>query len=419
MDDLSIRVDPSHPREYIYTDKASAHLAGESVGENSRSYHGFYIAMHEVVDRWSLRLEDGTIIGPETIIEAEVAPDQMMRTHRLPSGEIITEKVELFDGQNGFRVLYEGVPAGSFSVLPSVDMRFLWKVSKPEYEVRWKNGTLLVCRQDALNKPEDPSHPSWLAITVPGANQFTADGQYNETFYPKSQARKAMEKASPYSPGAITGRIPARLSSGRVEIVFAADVSALKAENRVHRLQAEAFDLSLSRSNRLEGLIEDNQILTGIGRDDLALAWARISLDNLIMNQRGPGIYAGFYWFTTYWGRDTFITLPGACISNGDFSLAQTLLRSFAEFQNQDPASDRQGRLPNFVTVDQVQYASIDGTWWFVRALDDLWKQSADDEFASEMAPVVFRAVAGARKNAVDENLFLIHGDGETWMDAG
>ena len=114
------------------------------------------------------------------------------------------------------------------------------------------------------------------------------------------------------------------------------------------------------------------------------------------MNQRGPGIYAGFYWFTTYWGRDTFISLPGACVTSGDFDTARTLLRGFAEFQEKDPASKREGRVPNFVTVDQVQYASIDGTWWFVRALDELWRQSGDDAFAREMAPVVFRAVRRA-----------------------
>jgi glycogen debranching enzyme len=174
-----------------------------------------------------------------------------------------------------------------------------------------------------------------------------------------------------------------------------------------------------ARRERLQQLVNRSAITTGIQQDDLALAWARVSLDNLIMNQRGPGIYAGFYWFTTYWGRDTFITLPGSNIVSGDFENARTLLRSFAKFQDTDPDSKRQGRVPNFVTVDQVQYASIDGTWWFVRALEELWRQSGDDKFAQEMAPVVYRAVAGAVAHAVDEEMFLTHGDGETWMDAG
>ncbi len=419
LEDLAISVTPDHGREYIFTDKGAAHLAGEAVGVNTRSYHGFYIAMHEVVDSWSLLLEDGTVVGPATVQEARITPDRMVRRHLLPDGTIITETVELFDRENGFRVVYDGVPGGNFEFLPRVDMRFLWKVGKPGYEVRWEGGNLMICRQDALEKEPDPAHPAWLAVAVRGANEFRPDGLYFDTAYPKGQARKAMDHTSPYLPGAIRGRIPPRAPSGKVEAVFAADVTAAAAVERAIRLRAESIDLLAKRRARLENLISTAAISTGVPRDDRALAWARVSLDNLIMNQRGPGIYAGFYWFTTYWGRDTFITLPGSNIVNGDFANAKILLRSFAEFQDMDPESKRQGRVPNFVTVDQVQYASIDGTWWFVRALDELWRQSGDDDFAKEMAKVVYRAVAGATVHAVDDEMFITHGDGETWMDAG
>jgi predicted glycogen debranching enzyme len=419
LEGMAITVIPTQPREYIFTDKGAAHLAGEAVGVNLRSYHGFYIAMHEVVDSWNLRLEDGTVLGLGTITEARVTPDQMVRKHWLPSGETVTETVQLFDRENGFRVVYDGVPGGNFEFFPLVDMRFLWKTGKPGYEVRWKNGIMLVCRQDALDKEPDPAHPAWLAVAVRGANDFRSEGKFFNTVYPKGQARKAMDRAYPYLPGTINGRIPPRVPSGKVEAVFAADVTAEAAAARVARLRTEAADLMKARRARLTDLITTAEITTGVPEDDRALAWARISLDNLIMNQRGPGIYAGFYWFTTYWGRDTFITLPGSNIVSGDFDNAKILLRSFAEFQDTDPESQRQGRVPNFVTVDQVQYASIDGTWWFVRALDELWRQSGDDKFAKEMAPIVYRAVAGAMAHAVDEEMFLTHGDGETWMDAG
>ena len=417
--DMAITVTPEHPREFIFTDKGAAHLAGEAIGENTRSYHGFYIAMHEVVDGWSLALDDGTEITAATAFSAEVTPDRLVRRHRLAGGEVLTETVEIFDGENGFKVTYDGVPAGRFAFRPRIDMRFLWKTGQPAYEVRWREGTLLACRQDALNTAPDPAHPAWLAVAVAGADQFTPVGRHVPTTYPKGQARKAMDHAAPYLPGDLSGRIPAHIPSGRVEAYFAADMTDVDAAVRARRLRDEQFKLRAAREQRLQRLIDDGAITTGVPRDDVALAWTRVSLDNLIMNQRGPGIYAGFYWFTTYWGRDTFIALPGACIVNGDFATAATLLRSFAAFQEIDPASPRQGRVPNFVTVDQVQYASIDGTWWFVRALDELWRQAGDDEFAAALAPVVFRAVAGALAHAVDDGGFLTHGDGETWMDGG
>lgn len=419
LDDLAIPVTTAHPREYIFTDKGAAHLAGECVGVDSRSYHGFYIAMNEVVDGWSLRLESGVDLGAATAFEADVYPDRLVRRHRLPDGGIVTETVELFDRENGFRVQWDDVPSGAFAVVPRVDMRFLWKVEQPGYEVRFTGDALLMCRQDKLGAAPDPAHPAWLAIAVRGADRVEPDGRAVETRYAKDAARRAMEKASPYFPGTLNGRIPPQVPSGRVEAVFAADVDADAAQARALRLRSEAFDLGAARRARLEKLIADSRITTGVERDDKALAWARVSLDNLIMNQRGPGIYAGFYWFTTYWGRDTFISLPGACVTSGDFGTARTLLRGFAEFQEKDPASKREGRVPNFVTVDQVQYASIDGTWWFVRALDELWRQSGDDAFAREMVPVVYRAVAGVERHAMDAEGFLTHGDGESWMDGG
>lgn len=419
LDELAITVTPDHPREFIFTDKGAAHLAGEAIGPDTRSYHGFYVAMHEVVDGWTLRLEDGTELGSGTAVEATVAPDRLVRLHRLPDGSTVTETVELFDRENGFRVVYDGVPSGTFAFVPRIDMRFLWKVGRPGYEVRWEDGALLVCRQDALGSEPDPAHPRWLAIKVRGAAGFTPDGRFQSVTYPKSLARKAMAEASPYLPGTIDGRIPPQVPGGRVEAVFAADIEPEDAAVRAGNLMAAAFDLALARRDRLQDLVDRTAIATGDERDDRALAWARISLDNLIMDQRGLGIYAGFYWFTTYWGRDTFISLPGACITSGDFETAQALLRSFADYQDIDPGSPRRGRVPNFVTVDQVQYASIDGTWWFTRAVDELWRRSGDTAFAAAMAPVIERAVEGALATAVDGELFLVHGDGETWMDAG
>ncbi|MBU1699147.1 MAG: hypothetical protein KJ927_04895 [Candidatus Eisenbacteria bacterium] len=419
VDSLAIVVTRDHPREFIYTDKGAAHLAGEAVGPDTRSYHGFYIAMHEILDGWSLRLENGAEIGPETSLSATVWPDRIERLHRLPGGQLVTEVITLFDRSNGFRVLYQNVPAGRFELIPRVDMRFLWSTGQPEYRIEWRDGFLLIAREDEIASTQPLDHPPWLAIAVKGAEEFREKGTYHKTIYPKDAARRAMGEAFPYIPGRITGRIPPPVPEADIEIIFAADVTADAAAASARRLRADADRLAQARRDRLTDLIQNARIQTGVEKDDHALAWARISLDNLIMNQRGAGIYAGFYWFTTYWGRDTFIVLPGACITNGDFSTAETVLRSFATFQATDPNNPHEGRLPNFVTVEQVQFAGIDGTWWFVRALDELWRRSGWDDFAREMTPVVLRAVEGALRHAVDEHGFLQHGDGETWMDAG
>jgi hypothetical protein len=78
-----------------------------------------------------------------------------------------------------------------------------------------------------------------------------------------------------------------------------------------------------------------------------------VTTDALVTRQRGDGIYAGLPWFNEYWGRDTFIALPGALLVTGRFAEARAVLTSFARFQDLDRASRFYGRLPNIVKPGQ------------------------------------------------------------------
>ncbi|NNE08532.1 MAG: hypothetical protein HKN20_08220, partial [Gemmatimonadetes bacterium] len=89
-----------------------------------------------------------------------------------------------------------------------------------------------------------------------------------------------------------------------------------------------------------------------------------------------------------------------------------------------DRGSPRMGRLPNIVNPGELQYAGVDGTWWYVRAAYKYCKArrdagDADLDFERELRPALAFMIKGAEKMAVDEHGLLKHGDGETWMDAG
>lgn len=419
LEELAVTVAPDHPREFIFTDKGAAHLAGEALGPPTRSYHGFFIAMHELLDGWRLQLEDGTLLDPATAISARVRPDRIERLYRLPDGAEVRETVTLLDRADGFHVRYAGLPPGAATFVPRVDMRFLWKVVRPRYDVRWERGVLAVAREDRRTRPSGERHPPWLAVLVAGADDFAPTGTYLPTRYPKGEARTAMEQATPFEPGGIVAHVPPRVRDAALDVVICAADAPDAAADRARELLADVAELAGARRARLAAAADPAWAATGVPADDHALAWARVSLDNLVMEQRGLGIYAGFYWFTTYWGRDAFIVLPGALAAGLEFATARDILASFAAYQDRNPRSPRFGRVPNFVTVEQVQYASIDGTWWWVRALDEYWRRSGDHDFARAMTPVVLRACEGALAHAVDEHGYLTHGDGETWMDGG
>jgi len=215
---------------------------------------------------------------------------------------------------------------------------------------------------------------------------------------------------------------PDRITVTRVEgnhIVIAVIPAAADAAQAAAKALASAGHGRTGRALRMQRLLNGrNYISTGDARRTAALRWLRQTMDQLVTRQRGDGIYAGLPWFAEYWGRDSFIALPGALLVTGEFETARAVLTSFAEFQDRDPASRFFGRVPNIVKVDALDYHTVDGTPRFVIALQDYVRYSGDRSIVAELYPAVLASIEGALANWVDEQGFLTHADNESWMDA-
>ncbi|MDE3057169.1 MAG: hypothetical protein KGJ59_04350 [Bacteroidota bacterium] len=181
--------------------------------------------------------------------------------------------------------------------------------------------------------------------------------------------------------------------------------------------------LIAARKTRMESLLRRSFTETDNSRFNKALAWAKLSLDALIMNQAQEGtptkgIFAGLPWFNNYWGRDTFISLPGATYVTGNFKDARKILLSFSRFQEKDPASANYGRIPNIINPNSLAYNTADGTPRFVIELANYVRYSGDTALFHDLWDVVKRSIEGTLKFHTDSLFFLTHGDAETWMDA-
>ena len=89
-------------------------------------------------------------------------------------------------------------------------------------------------------------------------------------------------------------------------------------------------ELLMERKERINDLItEYNPVKSNLPDLDKALDWITITMDELITRQQGNGIYAGLPWFNEYWGRDMFISMPGACLVTGQFDIAKEILKDF------------------------------------------------------------------------------------------
>ncbi|MBD3179439.1 MAG: hypothetical protein GF417_07405 [Candidatus Latescibacteria bacterium] len=408
-----IEVEYGEQREFIFTNKLATHFSGEAAGAQSRSYHGLFCSMHEYLNSWELSV-GGRQASYDDISKARVYPHYI---ERLYSGVDLREQIVLPDERNGLLVRFSGENSAEFRLRPWVDMRFIWKVPRPEYRIFWEkdNNILLISRDDNAF-PADI--PRWIAMTSNVKIDFQYDEMRRKRRYSKDAARNAMAETFPFSPGLFV--VPeGHREDNNIEFVFALGVDEDEAASEALQLLNHFDTVRERKLARLEKLLE---AVANPFEDDnyrKAFRWAFASMDNLIMNQRGRGIYAGFHWFPTFWGRDAFISLPGACLVTGRLDIAEEILTSFLEYQKTDRDDPHLGRVPNIVNPDNLQYEGVDGTWWLVRAAWKYALKSGDREFMLDSYGNISLAISGALEKAVDEHGFLRHQDWETWMDAG
>lgn len=203
-------------------------------------------------------------------------------------------------------------------------------------------------------------------------------------------------------------------SSKKIEFVICVDLNNADIKTYADLIPS----LIVSKEKRIQKLLEENVVKTSDEDFNKAFLWAIASVDALITEQDSKGIFAGLPWFNNNWGRDTFISLPGATFVIGNFKDAKEILLAFAKFQDANPNSPNYGRIPNRVTLTESIYNTTDGTPWFVIQAFNYYKYSNDAAFLKSIYPAVKLAFEGAVKNYVDDKGFLTHKDAETWMDA-
>lgn len=86
-------------------------------------------------------------------------------------------------------------------------------------------------------------------------------------------------------------------------------------------------------------------------------------------------IIAGYPWFTD-WGRDTFISLRGLCLTTGRFDDAEQILLSWSK-------SISEGMLPNRFPDgnSEPEYNSVDASLWFIIAIHDFLTATTAREY--------------------------------------
>ena len=393
------------PRGFSFTDKDSGWFYGETNSEARNAWHGWFINARKVLSDYRLHV-DGSPLKRDSSTVVRVFPHMLER--RYSNG--IIEEFFLPDRCDEFllRIVFPDEAPHEVAIQPLFDSQ----IPDLRSRIHFADGILFVDRASQIGMNESSSSgpgargssPGWIALSTSGIARFAPN-----------DSGPSMPPGNPYQAlPPLVGK-----GTGHIEIAVAAGWTKEESASRVREGVVSFHSLLDAKRSRLDDLFARSDASFPYRPElERALRWARVSIDALIMNQRGIGIFAGLPWFDNYWGRDTFISLPGATLVTGDFSTARAVLRDYARFQERDSASSNYGRIPNQVTPLSISYNTADGTPWFVISLAEYVRRSGDTALARDLYAVVVRAMEGTLRHHSDPSGFLTHGNAETWMDA-
>lgn len=211
-------------------------------------------------------------------------------------------------------------------------------------------------------------------------------------------------------------RLMAPADAGGFIISYTEDGSAAQVAALFRRDHEKMLSERIDRMNALveksNPLSSDNDTL------DRAMAWIVLTTDELITCQQGNGIYAGLPWFNEYWGRDMFISMPGAVFCTGQWETARSIFSDFAKFQDRNPESETLGRIPNRANLEGIIYNTADGTPRFVTDVYEYMQYTGDTTYLASIYPAIELSINSVIERGTDTDGFLVHADADTWMDA-
>lgn len=399
INDLTISV-KDQIREVGYTNKEAGHYYTLSNSHHTSGWQGWTVMDVRILDDYQLISDSYDLLRNRGDAIVSVNPHTMSREY--PPG--ISETFSFLDSIDAFIVdVHNNRAMEKISFRP----RFTQSHTIDDYLVKAEDELLLVSLTSYDERKA--KHPGWIAVTTNLENAVV------EPDPPESETPDVIDSRT-FAPAELT--VENVKENQQVRWIIVAGRTSDEAKERAQYVKQNGDALIAERAQRMQGLLNQSYVHTSSDRFNKALAWSRIAMDKLIMNQTGTGMYAGLPWFNNYWGRDTFISFSGAVLVTGRFDAAREILRSFAAFQDTDTESRTYGRIPNRVTTQEIIYNTTDGTPWFVRELYQYYKYSGDTSLVKELYPVVKRSIEGALNNFADEYYFLTHTDADTWMDA-
>lgn len=364
VDNLSIDVPTDNNREYSYTDKKTGYWYGRTHQDNPEEWFaGWNLARCRIFSDYILAIDGKTLLRKD----AKVSVSPSCITRKWNNAQ---EQLQLLDNLELLYIAISDVQGDSISIT--------------------LNENLL---KDAIKKE-------------------------NALYYTPIEDESKVLKIVTIQPQRVTFKGNTMKADKSSEGFLITCGTEIHCDSLITLFRRKGADLLSQRKERMNNLIQiNNPLHTNLPELDKSLAWITLTMDQLVTEQQGKGIYAGLPWFNEYWGRDMFIAMPGATLVSGQFDYTKEILKDFAKLQDRDSTSGTYGRIPNVANLSKILYNTTDGTPRFIIEIEDLLKYSGDSSFLSDIYPSVVLSIDECLKKHTDNKGYLLHSDTDTWMD--
>lgn len=177
-------------------------------------------------------------------------------------------------------------------------------------------------------------------------------------------------------------------------------------------------ELMARRTGRMEKVLERSYLRLSDSVMTTALAWARLSVDAMVVERSETLAVSVLPWDGTYDGRSNLQALAGLGLISGDYGTVAGLLRSWGA--TQDLVNRKTfGRIASRLHGSPPEYRGVDVGAWFARGVYDYVVATNDTAPLASMFPVVRRGIEGMRRTNVTRDNLVVHRADETWMGDG
>lgn len=407
-------LDQASRREWLIADGVGGYAMGTVSGLRTRRYHGLLTIAETPSHRYlAVAALDPVLVLPSGA-RVELGVHEWADRTVAPDGHALLERFDLIDGLPRWRwrigevVLEREVAMTHGCSGVAVSFR---QVAGPECElevralVTWRDSHGQRRGDDQRQSSGDleVNHHATGAVVerryrIEGPG-WEPDGRwYRDVFMREEADRGLPDTEDLWSAGTFCGRLTG--PGSRIDVrAWALGLEPPPATAVIDQARARAS--SLLRSAGARSPVEEHLTLAA---DAFVIA--------------GPDVIAGYPWFGP-WSRDAMISFEGLFLMTGRAREGRELLVAYGRRLSE-------GMLANTAETGTVEFNTVDGTLWFVHALDRYLHHVEDDELTSLsvrwLLEIVDSHVRGTRYGiGVGPDGLLTQGQegvALTWMDA-